>query len=131
MVPFIHIYIYTHIHIHICTCIYIQYNIVNGTAMQIQKALINDRLRFTKVSWKFRIPTVYNFAVTYPWNLLFPENVAYFLTVSIVFSVNKQNFKAHNSYECENFCVCYLWSYIYYYIICMTITLVVVHYFTC
>ena len=48
MVPFTHTY--THIHIHICTYIYIQYNIVKYTAMQIQKALINDRLRFTKVS---------------------------------------------------------------------------------
>ena len=31
--------------------------------MQIKKALINDRLRVSKVSGKFRIPTIYNFAV--------------------------------------------------------------------
>ena len=62
--------------------------------MQIEKALINDGLGVSKVPWKFRIPTFYNFAVIYPWNLLFTEKVAYFLTVSIVFSVNKQNFKA-------------------------------------
>ena len=37
----------------------------------MEKALINDRLRILKVSWKFRIPFIYNFAVTYPWNLLF------------------------------------------------------------
>ena len=46
-------------------------------------------------SWKFRIPTIYNFGVIYPWNLLFSYKAAYFLTVSIVFSVYKQNFTAH------------------------------------
>ena len=34
--------------------------------MQIKKALINDRLRVSKASWKFRIPTISNFAVIYP-----------------------------------------------------------------
>ena len=33
-----------------------------GTAMQIEKTLINDRLRVLKVSGKFRIPTIFNFA---------------------------------------------------------------------
>ena len=61
--------------------------------MQIGKALINDRLSVSKVSWKFRVPTIYNFAVIYSWNLLFSLKVAYFLTVSIVFSVYKQNFR--------------------------------------
>ena len=41
------------------------------TVMQIEKALMNDRLRVSKISWKFRIPTIYNFAVIYPWNLQF------------------------------------------------------------
>ena len=36
-----------------------------GAVMQIEKALINDCLRVSKVSGKFRIPTVYNFAVIY------------------------------------------------------------------
>ena len=31
------------------------------TAMQIEKAQINDRLRVLKVSWKLRIPTINNF----------------------------------------------------------------------
>ena len=62
--------------------------------MQIEKALINDPLRVSKVSWKFRIRTIYNFAVIYPWNLVFSYKVPYFLTVSIVFSVYKQNFTA-------------------------------------
>ena len=31
--------------------------------MQIEKALINDRLGVSKVSWKFRIPIIHNFAV--------------------------------------------------------------------
>ena len=62
--------------------------------MQIEKALINDCLHVSKASWKFCIPTIYNFAAIYLWNLLFSEKVAYFLTVSIVFSVFKQNFTA-------------------------------------
>ena len=33
--------------------------------MQIEKALTNDRLRVSKVSWKFCVPTVYNFEVIY------------------------------------------------------------------
>ena len=44
---------------------------IKGTAMQIEKALINNRLCVSKVSWKFRILTIYNFAVIYPLNLLF------------------------------------------------------------
>ena len=60
--------------------------------MQIEKAQINDRLRVSKVSWKFRIPTIFNFAVICQWNLLFSKKVAYFLTVSMVFSIYKQNF---------------------------------------
>ena len=39
--------------------------------MQIEKALINDRLRVSEVSRKLRIPTIYDFAVIYPWSLLF------------------------------------------------------------
>ena len=62
--------------------------------MQIEKAPINDRVLVSKGSWKFYITTIYNFAVIYPWNLLFLKNVAYFLTVSIVLYVNKQNFTA-------------------------------------
>ena len=46
----------------------------------------NERSRISKVSWKFRIPTIY---IIYPWNLLFPWKVACFLTISIVFSVSK------------------------------------------
>ena len=37
-----------------------------GTIMQIEKALINDRLRVSKVSRKFRITTIYDFVVIYP-----------------------------------------------------------------
>ena len=46
--------------------------------MQIKKALINDRLRISKVSWKFSIPTTYSFTVIYSWNFLFSKKVAYF-----------------------------------------------------
>ena len=45
--------------------------VFKGTVMQIQKTMINDRLRVSKVFWKFHIPTIYNFAIIYPWNLLF------------------------------------------------------------
>ena len=45
--------------------------IFKGKIMQIEKSLINDRLRLSKVSTKFRILTFYNFAVIYPWNLQF------------------------------------------------------------
>ena len=74
--------------------VHVKRRIVKGTAMQIEKALINDRLRVSKVSRKFHISTIYNFAVIYTWNLVFSEKVAYFLTVSIVISVYKQNFTA-------------------------------------
>ena len=66
-----------------------------GTVMQIGNALINDRLHVSNVSWKFRIQTIYNFAVLYHLNFKFSQKVAYFLTVSIVFSVDKQNFTVH------------------------------------
>ena len=41
------------------------------TVMQSEKALTNDRVSVLKVSREFRIPTIYNFAVIYPCNLLF------------------------------------------------------------
>ena len=41
------------------------------TVMQIEKAQVNDRLSVLKVSWKFRILIMYNFALFYLWNLLF------------------------------------------------------------
>ena len=53
-------------------------NFVKRTVMQIEKSIINDRLRVSKMSWKFRIPTIYNFAVIYPWNLIFFYKAAYF-----------------------------------------------------
>ena len=62
---------------------------LKGTVMQIEKVPINDRLRVSNVSWKFHILTIYNFAVISLWNLLFPQKVAYFLPVSIVFFVCK------------------------------------------
>ena len=34
--------------------------------MQIDKTLLTDRLSVSKVSWKFRILTIYNFVVIYP-----------------------------------------------------------------
>ena len=37
------------------------------------KKLMNDHLRVSKVYWKFRIPTVCNFALIFSWKLLFSE----------------------------------------------------------
>ena len=34
--------------------------------MDIEKALISDRLRVSKIFSKFRVPAIYNFAVIYP-----------------------------------------------------------------
>ena len=39
--------------------------------MQIEKAMITYRLRISKVSLKFRIPTIYDFPVIFPQNLVF------------------------------------------------------------
>ena len=36
---------------------------VKVNLMQTEKAPINEILRISKVSWKFRIPTIYNFGV--------------------------------------------------------------------
>ena len=64
------------------------------TVTQIEKALINDCLGVLKVLRNFYIPTIYDFAVIYRWNLLFSKKVAYVLPFSIAFSVYKQNFTA-------------------------------------
>ena len=39
---------------------------LKGRVMQIEKALLNDRLSVLNVSGKFRIPSIYNFPVIYP-----------------------------------------------------------------
>ena len=62
--------------------------------MQIEKTLINDLWKVSKVSQKFHIPTAYNFTIIYPWNLLFSWKLGYFLTFSIVFFIYKQDFTA-------------------------------------
>ena len=68
---------------------------IKGTVMQIKKALIIDHLRILKASWKFRISNIhYDFAVICPRNLQFSQKLVYFLTVSIAFSVYKQNYTA-------------------------------------
>ena len=50
------------------------------TFMKIEKALINDPLRVSKVFRKCRIPTIYNFAAIYPCYFLF------FLKNSLLFN---------------------------------------------
>ena len=44
---------------------------IKGAVMQIKKALVNDRLRVSKLSRKFCVPAIYNFPVIYPSNSLF------------------------------------------------------------
>ena len=91
--------------------------------MQTEKALINHFLRVSEVSWKFHIPTIKIFVLIYLWNLLFSWKVAYFLTVSIVFSVYKlNNFKTRTAMNAE-ISVYVIWLYIRYYIICITVPL--------
>ena len=43
----------------------------HSTFIKVTVMQIENRLRVSKISWKFRIPTIYNFAVIYPWNLQF------------------------------------------------------------
>ena len=50
--------------------------------------MINDRFRVSKMSLKFRNPTIYNSAVNYRRNLQFSQKTAYLLTVSFLF-INK------------------------------------------
>ena len=63
--------------------------------MQIEKALTKDSLCISKVSWKFQISTIYKYNCNLPMKFaIFLKSIAYFLTVSFVFSVYKQNFMA-------------------------------------
>ena len=56
--------------------------------MQIEKALINDRLGVSKVSWKFHVPNIYNFGVIYLWKLFFfLKKLAYFLSLYCLLSL--------------------------------------------
>ena len=71
-------------------------DLFKGIVMQIEKALINDRLRVTKVSLKFPIPTIYKFEVICAWNVLCSKKVAFFLTVSIVFPVYDKTLRLNN-----------------------------------
>ena len=69
-------------------------------------------------------PTIYNFTVIYLRNLLFSQKTAYFLAVSIVFSIYKQKLQQlwMRKFQCLLFVL--KWSYICYYIICMTVPLI-------
>ena len=62
--------------------------------MQIEKTMINDGLPVSTVSSELVFSTIDNLTLTFPWSLLFFKKVAYFLTVSIIFSVYDQNVTA-------------------------------------
>ena len=61
--------------------------------MLIEKAIA---YMFLKVSLKFRIPTSFNFAAVYQWNLQFVKNLAYFLTIYIVLSAINKTLRLNN-----------------------------------
>ena len=67
--------------------------VIKDRVMQIERALINDRFCVSKVYVKFRIPTIYNFAAIYQWNLLFSLKETYFLTAYLI--INK-TFRLNN-----------------------------------
>ena len=54
---------------------------VKGRVIHVKKALINDRLRVAKVSWKFRFPIFCNFAVIY-----LPVKFTIFLKSNLIFN---------------------------------------------
>ena len=56
---------------------YCKNTILKVPVMQTERALINDRLHISKVSWKFRIPNIYHLAVIEPVSLL--PNSFYYL----------------------------------------------------
>ena len=58
------------------------------TVISIEKLLINDHLRVSKVSWKFRILTSYNFAVIYLWNIFLKSSPTFQQILSLLF-INK------------------------------------------
>ena len=47
----------------VCFNIHVVVYFIKVTVAQIKKALTNDRLPVSKVSWKFQIPTMYNSGV--------------------------------------------------------------------
>ena len=51
---------------------------------------------FEKYPLSFTFQLFIIFAVIYPWNLLFSLKIAYFLTVSTLFSLYKQNLQFIN-----------------------------------
>ena len=48
-----------------------QFGNIKAAVVQIEKALTNDGLGISNVSWKCRILSIYSLTVIYSWNLLF------------------------------------------------------------
>ena len=44
---------------------WVLFKFLKGTAIKIEKALINDYLSISKVPWESRIPNIYNIVVIY------------------------------------------------------------------
>ena len=88
--------------------------------MQTEKALINDHVRVSKVSWKFRIPTIYSFAVIYSWKF------AIFFCLFTKKTLRLSNLKTRIATNAKIlvFIIC-VGMILCYYIICMTVHLTI------
>ena len=86
------------------------YYFVRGTFMQIEQELVNNRLHVSKVSWKSRIPNIYNFTVLLPRN--FPKflKVAYYFLLPFLFIsktlLSNKTGTAMNTKICAVFVIC-------------------------
>ena len=82
--------------------------------MQIEKALKNDRLHVSKISWKFRIPTVYNFTSNLPvkignfskGSLLFNSFYFFFLFINKALRLNNLKTRTAMNVKFSVFVIC-------------------------
>ena len=101
-------------HIDFCLIIPIStpfcYYFVRGTFMQIEQELVNNRLHVSKVSWKSRIPNIYNFTVLLPRNFPnFLKVANYFLLPFLFISktlLSNKTGTATNTKICAVFVIC-------------------------
>ena len=99
--------------------------------MQIEKSRTNDRLRVSKLSWKFRIQTICNFAVIYPFvtfwrsSLLFNSFYCLFWLKTKIYGSITWKLEQPWMRIFQFLLFMLKRSYICYYIICMTLHSVV------
>ena len=72
-------------------------HLFKGTVMQIEKTLINDHLRVSKVSWKFHILAIYNFVIIYPMKFaIFLKSILLFNSFYCLFCFTKKPLRLNN-----------------------------------